>query len=175
MGQRKILYNDLYIGTNSKDKEHIYISFTISKTEKEMDDIFHRKVPKGADEISFQAVKLRANRISPEEALKQSDRYFISGGQIVDSLDKIDKFAGKLSSKDIKRIKEIWSEYHLNAAQAGCAHQDKLPEGKTGSWGLDNIKPCNETGYRYGRSWLYKELPKNLPNEVVDILKKALI
>lgn len=81
---------------------------------------------------------------------------------------------GKDASDFLRRAADEW---HLNAMQAGCAHQVILPEIPDGvgaldriGWFLDNVPPCPVTGYKYGSKWLVKPLLDSWLRELLTVL-----
>lgn len=69
-----------------------------------------------------------------------------SGGQIVDTLDRITTFAPGWSAELVRSVKAVWDRWHLNDVKAGCQHQraygwDKRP--------IDPAKPTNAYGRHF--------------------------
>ncbi|GAC1533581.1 MAG: hypothetical protein NVS3B1_27940 [Marmoricola sp.] len=86
-----------------------------------------------------------------------------SAGQILGDVGQVD--ANKVwTEEDIASLIRIWSRWHLNDMQPGCAHMDasELPRD------YDSRKHlvCETTGYRYGSAWLYEPLPPDVVAEV---------
>lgn len=54
----------------------------------------------------------------------------------------------------------LWETYHLNDMQAGCEHQRALGWDKDG-YDKHPAEACPTCGYKYGTSWLKKEIPQN--------------
>lgn len=80
---------------------------------------------------------------------------FVCGGQCLDKPEVLNVVKnGKLCEKDKAiyfEILRLWKNYHLNGLNAGCEHQKKgTPVGET----------CPVCGYRYGSTWLYREIPE---------------
>lgn len=90
-------------------------------------------------------------------------------------------------NKRVKRIAEIWTQYHLNDMNAGCEHQranwdlsKKVEIEKYGrkemklvSWIYPTehpdgllMKPCEVCGYAYGSAWLYSPIPDEIIAEI---------
>lgn len=105
-----------------------------------------------------------------------------SGGQIIEDLkDPTFTLQKEWSQEMLNKLYDIWDKWHLNDINAGCIHQDSWDTGVKDINGkyLGHIdfennpdgllgKPCPECGYRYGHSWLYRELPE----EVVSFLNE---
>lgn len=98
-------------------------------------------------------------------------------GQCQDFIEeKISNFSKK-QQPIIRKILDIWKEYHLNDFKAGTKYQTEL---------LSDFKPvcsssryeeaCNyleskdalyDRGYKYGTDWLYR----GIPEDVIEFLK----
>lgn len=79
-------------------------------------------------------------------------------GQCIDSIAKLFP-----KNSSIKRIEEIWKEYHLNSLHAGCIHQrafEKEPYEKH----MD--EHCSICDYTYGTKWIYEPLPESIIEEI---------
>ena len=107
----------------------------------------------------------------------------IAGGQLEDHIfDYLKKY---LYPRDkIKRMVEVWKEYHLNDMNAGCEHQRAeqwgekeliLPSGekKRSGWVYEKehpegvlSKPCPVCGYQYGSAWLFRAIPEEIIQEI---------
>lgn len=98
------------------------------------------------------------------------------GGQCIDSLVEL-----LPHNKLLKRIKEIWEEYHLNDMNAGTKKQTEfLDKLKASGWKYDYNSACDslkeaglyeENGFKYGHGWLYRPIPENILNEIKEICK----
>ena len=91
------------------------------------------------------------------------ERGWISCGQNDYELLNIVKPAKGLSLADIRRIYEIWQEYHLGGMNSHCAHQDKSVD-----W--DEVAPCPVTGYKAGSAWLVRELSIGALEEIRELV-----
>jgi len=58
----------------------------------------------------------------------------------------------------IAEFYKIWQLWHLNDMQAGCEHQRAKGWNKDG-YDKHPAEPCPVCDYRYGSSWLRKEIP----------------
>ena len=101
-----------------------------------------------------------------------------SSGQNIDTIVQLFPH-----NKRVKRIAEIWTQYHLNDMNAGCEHQranwdtskkiDYPTTTATAGWinftkhpdGL-LMKPCEVCGYEYGSAWLYSPIPDEIIAEI---------
>ena len=95
------------------------------------------------------------------------ERGWISCGQNDRELLDIVKPAKGLSLADVRRIYELWNEYHLGGMNSHCAHQDKSVE-----W--DKAQACPMTGYKAGSAWLVRELPAGVLDDVREILSEKV-
>lgn len=101
---------------------------------------------------------------------RRGEARYISGGQIVDSLAEVVKFAQGWDRRSVDELAALWRRWHLNDMRAGCAHVEPVYE--IDRYGqrvpsLDHTPACALTGYRYGHAWLVEELPE----EVVAYVK----
>jgi len=102
-----------------------------------------------------------------------------SGGQILDTLRDIKFRARKGFNK--KRFLEIWEEHHLNDLQSGTQRQQEVlnkwkerPEGWSYSEDCEYLKGenlYNDRGYKFGSSWLIKELPLEIEEELKQLIE----
>ncbi len=175
MSKETTLAKDLLLGKTANN-EKIVIDVVLRELSGKRQTTDHKEA-NGGTELSIMGT-VYDSKVSVETlragtaSLNHLDKATVSGGQIYGDLKNIVEPFG-VSSRDVARLQEIWEKYHLNAVKAGCIHQQKLPEGKDGSWGLDNIAPCPETGYRWGSAWLYEALPSGLVSELQGILSKV--
>lgn len=94
----------------------------------------------------------------------------VSGGQMLDEI--VEYFP---SNSKLKRLVEIWEEYHLNDLKAGTKKQTAALEGlkyERGDWydaavkHLKSAKLYDDNGYQFGSAWLYQPLPEKIIDEV---------
>jgi hypothetical protein len=107
-----------------------------------------------------------------------------SCGQCEERLEEISVFHRGWSKAEVKKLRQIWDDWHLNHMRPGCAHQAewdtskmlKMPDGKKRAAGWVRHgehpegllgKPCPVCGYKYGSAW-HKE---SVPDEVLDWLR----
>lgn len=96
---------------------------------------------------------------------------WITGGQMLDKLPRF--FPGNNS---IKRLVEIWNEYHLNDMKAGTKKQTEAIEAWEAqgnkynySSAVEHLKSIglyDDRGYKYGNGWLYKPVPESVIEEI---------
>lgn len=103
---------------------------------------------------------------------------FLSGGQNLDHLADLDKWAPGWSRPMTDDLLGWWQLLHLNDMEAGCAHQTVVwedstygrrpalydPKADTGT------QPCPKTGYRYGTAWLMRTIPDDVVSEIRDFI-----
>lgn len=123
----------------------VTIDIELRETVGEFTDIHHKKHNKILE------LSICGNIWNP----RKTDIY--TGGQCLDTI--LDYFP---YSKKVSRIAEIWERWHLNALKAGCTHQ------KQGDYSNHEIaqQVCPHTGYKYGTSWLYEEIPEDVIEEI---------
>lgn len=102
-----------------------------------------------------------------ELSLSASSKYF--AGQAIDEVKKLIPINPKL-----KRVVEIWEEYHLNDTQPNCIHQESFncncEDFKEKAENESNKCPMN---YKYGSKWLLKELPEDIEKEIIQLTKEV--
>ena len=98
---------------------------------------------------------------------------YVCGGQINDTLEEAlqEKAFKKLTIPEdtLRKLLEIWDQWHLNDLRAYCIHQKEfMPQHPEKFFYADNYKPefakCSKCGYRYGTAWLYEPLPQDVIN-----------
>lgn len=109
------------------------------------------------------------------------------GGQIYDTveaeLNKVGTFR-KVPKKDIRRILEIWREYHLNDMKAGTdkqvAYIKQLRADGTIGKGWQYDEEClrlkvaglyEDRGIKWGHGWFCKPLPEELIAEINELFR----
>lgn len=84
------------------------------------------------------------------------------GGQCFDMLLEL------IPTKKVKRIYNVWKDWHLNDLHAGCIHQrefEKEPYEK------HEGHHCDICDYTYGTKWIYEPIPENILKEINEIMK----
>lgn len=98
-----------------------------------------------------------------------------SGGQNYDTI--LELFPNR---KKVKRIVEVWKEYHLNGMNAGTKRQKNYIKEleKNPDFRYEYTEVCKElekagllydkeeNNYQYGSAWLFETLPENIIEEV---------
>ena len=97
--------------------------------------------------------------------------YGRSSGQCFDSVKPRTAAQGRLI--------QIWTDHHLNDMNAGTPKQEEALKDFDGDYtaqcehlkqkGLYEVTLKDGTKYKYGTSWLYRELPKDLKKEVLQL------
>jgi hypothetical protein len=107
-----------------------------------------------------------------------------SCGQCDGELEKIGVFHRGWSKEKVRRLRQVWNDWHLNHLRPGCIHQAEwnagkmltMPGGekKEAGWVTPDEhpeglleKPCPVCGYKYGSAW-NKE---SVPHDVLDWLR----
>jgi hypothetical protein len=102
-----------------------------------------------------------------------------SSGQIFDELHKIARYTNGWCKADVETLYGMWCKYHLNDMRPGCEHQDIWPTDKMLTLKNKQVepaghvypnehpegllgKPCPKCGYKYGSSWLKREVPEDV-------------
>lgn len=98
----------------------------------------------------------------------------VSGGQNLDEI--LYFFPG---NKKLKRLVDIWEEYHLNDMRAGTKRQTEAIK-QAGSRHLNYDEAVQllmskglyiDNGYKYGSAWLYQPIPKEIIAEVKQLVE----
>lgn len=120
-------------------------------------------------------VELRRKEDGKEE-FSASGEWGNSCGQCLDEIKPANEFQ--------KRLVELWHKYHLNGMNAGTEKQEEAlkkwrEKNKIEGWAYDDevkylksIKLYEDKGYKYGSSWLYRELPIGFKRELIEVCDK---
>lgn len=108
----------------------------------------------------------------------------IGYGQIFDSIQPV-RYAPGINLLIVRRLQQIWEDWHLNDMRSGCEHQR---EQRWDTWLIDPSKPatqsnmlmwkseaeggllgraCDQCGFKFGSAWLFEEVPQ----DVLDFLE----
>ena len=98
----------------------------------------------------------------------------VCGGQCLDEVAKYVK------SDKFKKIYRLWKQYHLNDMHAGTEKQEEaLKAVEFENWANDYSKCCDylesinllvDDGYKFGTSWLKREIPAEDVAEIKKLL-----
>ena len=99
------------------------------------------------------------------------------GGQCLDYFkDKAEQYMIDESRRELfNRVFTIWDEYHLNSMIAGTKKQEECLKEYKAKNRYDYKEACKyleehglleDNGYRYGTSWLGKQIPTEIMDEV---------
>lgn len=119
----------------------------------------------------------------------------VSGGQNIDEIADLMK-----NNKDVQEIHSLWKKYHLNQMHAGTEKQEEALEkfkgerkaiaeqmnkGKQYDWQkvderdyevtkklLENHNLLEDDGYKYGTSWLKREIPDDDKRRIISLINK---
>lgn len=108
----------------------------------------------------------------------------VLGGQCLDELNECPFLKG---NKTFQKIYRFWRLYHLNDMNAGTPEQMKCINDHKAEineedgfyykefnllkkYGLDVVN-LNGKPYEYGTAWLYRPIPKNDLNEILELLR----
>jgi hypothetical protein len=96
----------------------------------------------------------------------------VRGGQCIDEIYKY------VRTPKVKRIMQIWEQYHLNDMKSGSKKQTdalELWRKENNITGWDYAAACEylksidlymDKGYKYGTAWLYMPVPVEIINEL---------
>lgn len=116
----------------------------------------HEPIPPDAVEVAISGLTYYANKDGSRDR-RYSD--CVSGGQNIDDLRKV-------KNSRAQRLAELWDRWHLNGMRAHCAHMvDVLPFLRPDYDSRKHLT-CPESGYQYGRAWLYEPIPAEIVAEL---------
>lgn len=86
------------------------------------------------------------------------DGSWVGAGQCLGDLLSLTMLADGWTVRDVAKLHELWTRWHLNDMRAACAHQ--TPGVRQGKFGPESFaEDCPVTGYKYGSAWLVESLP----------------
>lgn len=106
----------------------------------------------------------------------------IMGGQC---LDEMSKLCGLRSNTLFKKLHRLWKLYHLNGLTAGTVKQEQALDDARKSGKrlcsyedsckyLESVGLLEDDGYKYGSSWLYREIPEDDLKEIISLLAEQV-
>lgn len=92
-------------------------------------------------------------------------------------LDTMMKFSSLAHNALFKKLHRLWTDWHLNDLRAGTVKQeDALKDARKAGHKicgyedackyLESIGLLEDNGYEYGSSWLYREIPDDVLQEI---------
>lgn len=161
MSERTIFESTQRVGT-TEDGGYVVLEVSIDTTPGEWQTSTHGTVTNPLClHIVGEAYEKRDRRGDPSRA-----------GQCVDALDDVTAPAAGWTLDEVREVKRIWEEWHLNTMTAGCAHQTVVWEDKPYRRpSLELTLPCPHTGYRYGSAWLAIPLTEHIVERVKHLFR----
>ena len=107
--------------------------------------------------------------------LSMSGDYGNSYGQIVDNI--------KPKTNAQQELVDIWNEWHLNDMHSGTEKQEEALYKHFGNKNVDYVEQCEylksidlyeDNGYKYGTSWLVRELPEDIVDTLENIIEELI-
>ena len=99
----------------------------------------------------------------------------VCGGQCLDTMMK---FSSLAHNALFKKLHRLWTDWHLNDLHSGTVKQEAAlkEHGYTGSYTddckyLESIGLLEDNGYKYGSSWLYREIPNDVLKEIESLFE----
>jgi hypothetical protein len=92
-----------------------------------------------------------------------------SAGQISRLLHGMSETAPGWNPVDISSLKRIWKAYHLNHMRAACEHIEDEANDLPPEYTAREHLTCPESGYRYGRAWLFERVPAEVWQELARL------
>lgn len=141
------------------------------------------RVSKPANDINGVTVNKRYD-FSMTGDVRSKTGAWEGGGQVGDYLygsEPYTKKGGATVEADPARVAELWDKNHLNGLNAGTPYQDawirnreeELGRKMTSNERLDETPNDPQTDYKYGRAWLYRDVPADDIAEVLDVMRSA--
>lgn len=91
-------------------------------------------------------------------------------------------YAKGMTKEKLRRLLDIWDEHHLNGMQSGTRQQMAIlkeneinsdeRKGDWYTWACGVLKDrglLEDRGYKFGSAWLFKQVPKKILLEVIQI------
>lgn len=95
---------------------------------------------------------------------RRSDGIESAGAGVFNAIHSITKLDAAWTQDDADKLATLAELWHLNTMSAACDHQTVIyedgPYGRRPS--LELTEPCEQSGYRYGSSWLAREVPEDV-------------
>lgn len=157
---RKYIAENVLLGRNDMGEKY-YLSVELVSDEREHETTSHDKIT-GSECLSFHGLG-----VSPRGSVEY-ERGIFSAGQNDRLLLEITKPAKGFTLETIRKIYELWQEWHLNDMKSHCAHQDEAV-----AW--DKVAPCPLTGYKAGSAWLTKPLPAEIVEQVSALVMREQV
>ena len=96
-------------------------------------------------------------------------------------LDTMMKFSSLANNTTFKKLHSLWKNWHLNGLHAGTEKQEsalnmwhatkeKYHSYESDCKYLESIGLLVDNGYKYGTSWLYREIPEDTLKEIETLL-----
>lgn len=107
------------------------------------------------------------------------EKDYIMGGQC---LDELARYSSIKNNSKFKQVYEWWKKWRLNDIHAGTEKQEQALEdaGLTG-WANEYLKCCDylesigllyDNGYKFGTSWLKREIPAEIQEQMRNFIKE---
>jgi hypothetical protein len=177
---------DFYLGDTQHAPghwAHVFADVRISHTQPRIDQpevtaetVDHRHITDyNTVSVTFEVIARRRGfnpvTMSPSMA---PDSAWLEVGQVPADARRIhDGSMSPVSVEHRQLIESAWEQHHLNNLVAGCDHMAELtvPDGVADPTGykLQNWV-CPVTGYRYGSTWLVREIPADQIEQLKSIL-----
>jgi hypothetical protein len=99
--------------------------------------------------------------------------YIYCGGQCCDTIGECFP-----NNKKVQRLVEIWKKYHLNDLNAGTINQENALKNISGHdyteqcKYLESVNLLYDNGYKYGTSWLFRQIPEDVIQEIKELIKE---
>lgn len=109
----------------------------------------------------------------------ECERDYIMGGQC---LDELAQYPSIKNNSKFKQVYEWWKKWHLNDLHAGTEKQEQaLEDAGMTNWAnnytecckyLESIGLLYDNGYKFGTSWLKREIPNEIKEEMRKFIKE---
>ena len=107
------------------------------------------------------------------------ERDYIMCGQC---LDELAQYSSIKNNSKFKQVYEWWKKWHLNDLHAGTEKQEQaLEDAGMTNWASEYSKCCAylesigllyDNGYKFGTSWLKREIPAEIQEQMRNFIKE---
>lgn len=110
---------------------------------------------------------------------QKCERDYIMCGQC---LDELAQYPIIKNNSKLKQVYEWWKKWHLNDLHAGTEKQEQaLEDAGMKNWANEYSKCCDylesigllyDNGYKFGTSWLKREIPTEIQEQMRNFIKE---
>ena len=113
-------------------------------------------------------LELRPNLGKVEEPVFVASGTLWKKGEGTVSGQCIEEIYNLVQTDLVKRIYNLWKDWHMNNLHEGCIHQRAFEKEPYENHRGHHCDICN---YTYGHAWIYEPIPKEVLDEINDLMK----